>query len=48
MFTKSDCKDYVISKTNSIKIEDMGTLDIIAVVALVIIGGFIYWNKTKG
>ena len=48
MFTKSDYKDYVISKTNSIKIEDMGTLDIIAVVVLVIIGGFIYWNKTKG
>jgi hypothetical protein len=48
MFTKSDYKDCAISKTNSIKIEDMGTLDIIAVVALVIIGGFIYWNKTKG
>ena len=26
----------------------MGTLDIIAVVALVIIGGFIYWKKTRG
>ena len=26
----------------------MGTLDIIAVVALVIIGGVIYWKKTKG
>jgi len=26
----------------------MGILDIIAVVALVIIGGFIYWNKKRG
>jgi len=26
----------------------MGTLDIIAVVALVIIGGVIYWKKTRG
>jgi len=26
----------------------MGILDIVAVVALVIIGGYIYWNKTKG
>jgi hypothetical protein len=34
--------------TDIINNEDMGTLDIIAVVALVIIGGFIYWNKTKG
>jgi hypothetical protein len=34
--------------TDNINNEDMGTLDIIAVVALVIIGGFIYWNKTKG
>jgi len=28
--------------------EIMGTLDIIAVVALVIIGGVIYWNKSRG
>jgi hypothetical protein len=34
--------------TDNINNEDMGTLDIIAVVVLVIIGGFIYWNKTKG
>ena len=26
----------------------MDTLHIIAVVALIIIGGYIYWNKTRG
>jgi len=26
----------------------MGILDIIAVVALIVIGAFIYWNKKKG